>query len=209
MAAHDHLLVYREVVLRTPADRRRNVLRFEILIDLGQNLLEIHVALPGPAGYEHDDFVVDLRIEDLEAQFLQLGFDGIHAQPVRQRRIDVKRFASLLLCARRLDIAPGAGVVDPIGQLDHEHAHIAAHGYDHLANRLSLRRIAVVHLRQLGDAVDQTGDRVAEFGAAFIQAVVGILDRIVQQACGHDDGTHAQVRENLGNRQRVNDVRLA
>ena len=209
MPAHDHLLVDREIVLRTARDVGLDVLFFEILVDLAQDLLEVHVALAGPAGHQHHDLVVDLRVEHLEAQFLELRLDGVHAQPVGQRGVHVQRLAGLLLRAGGFHVPPGAGVVHTVGELDDQHAHVAAHRHHHLADGLGLRRIAVFHLGELGHAVHQTGDGVAEFGAALLQRVVGVLHRVVQQAGRHHQGAHAQVRQNLGHRQRMDDVRLA
>ena len=207
--AHDHLLVDREVVLRTARHIRLDALRLEIVIDLVENLLEIHVTLSGAARHQHHDLVVDLRIEHLEAQFLELGFDGVHTQAVGQRRIHVQCFAGFLLCAGGFHIPPRTSVVHTIGELDHQHAHIAAHGHHHLADGLGLRRIAVFHLRKLGHAVHQASDGVTEFGAALLQRVVGVLHRVVQQAGRHHQGPHAQVRQDLRHRQRMDDVRLA
>ena len=207
--AHDHLLVDREVVLRTARDVGLDVLFFEILVDLAQDLLEVHVALAGPAGHQHHNLVVDLRVEHLEAQFLELRLDGVHAQPVGQRGVHVQRLAGLLLRAGGFHVPPGAGVVHAVGELDDQHAHVTAHRHHHLADGLGLRRIAVFHLGELGHAVHQTGDGVAEFGAALLQRVVGVLHRVVQQAGRHHQGPHAQVRQDLRHRQRMDDVRLA
>ena len=99
--------------------------------------------------------------------------------------------------------------MDTVGQLDDEHAHVAAHRDDHLADGLGLSGIAVFHLGELGDTVHQTGHRVAEFRAALVQRVVGVLDGVVQQTGGDHQRPHAQVGENLRHRKRVDDVRLA
>ena len=209
MAPHDHLLIDREVVLRAAGHVRLDVLRVKILVDLGEDLREIHVALAGTPRDQHHDLVVDLRVQHLEAQFLKLGLDGVHTEPVGERRVHVKGFARFLLGAGRLDVPPCAGIVDTVGQLDDEHAHVAAHRDDHLADGLGLSGIAVFHLGELGDTVHQTGHRVAEFRAALVQRVVGVLDGVVQQTGGDHQRPHAQVGENLRHRKRVDDVRLA
>ena len=71
MAPHDHLLIDREVVLRAAGHVRLDVLRVKILVDLGEDLREIHVALAGTPRDQHHDLVVDLRVQHLEAQFPQ------------------------------------------------------------------------------------------------------------------------------------------
>ncbi len=56
-----------------------------------------------------------------------------------------------------------------IGELDQDHANIARHGQQHLAEtfRIGFLPIAEAHLVQLGDAVDQFGHGLAEFARKF------------------------------------------
>ena len=206
--AHDHLLVDGEVVFRASGDGRLDIQIVEILIDFGDNLLEVDVALARPARDKHNNLVVDLRVEDLEAQLLELGFDGVHTQPVGERRVDVQRLARLALGVRRLDIAPRPGVVHAVGELDDEHAHVTAHGDHHFADGLSLCRITVLHLRKFGDAVHEPGDGIAEFGTALGERVIGVLNRVVEQPGCHDDRPHAEICKNLRDGQRVDDIRF-
>lgn len=179
MASHNHLLVDREIVLRPARHIGLDVQVFQIIMDLGDDLLEVDFALPCTVRHEHDDLVVDLRVEHLEAQFLELRLDGVHAEAVGERRIDVERLARLLLRTRRLDVPPGARVVHTVGEFDDEHAHIAAHRHDHLADRLRLRGIAIIHLRELRDAIHETGHGIAEFRTALVERVIGIFHRVV------------------------------
>ena len=209
MPAHDHLLINREVVLRAAGDVCLDVLLVEILVDLRQNLLQVHVALAGSASHQHHDLVVDLRVEHFEAQFLELRLDGVHTESVGQRGVYVEGFSRLLLGGRGFHVTPGASVVYAVGELDHQGAHVAAHGHHEFANGFGLGGVAHFKLTQLGDAIDQTGHGVAEFGAALIQRVVGVLHRVMQQAGRHHNRPHAQIRENLGNGQRMDDVRFA
>ena len=209
MATHDHLLVDGEVVLRASGDVRLDVLLVQILVDLGQNLLQIHIALTGPTSHQHHDLVVDLRIKHLEAQFLELRLDGVHTQTVGQRRIHVEGFARLLLGGGGLHVSPSAGVVHTVGQFDHQSAHVAAHGHHKLANGLSLCGITHFELAQLGHTIDQSGHGITEFGTALIQRVVGVFHGVMQQTGRHHDRAHAQIGKNLGDGQRVDDVRLA
>ena len=163
MAPHDHLLIDREVVLRAAGHVRLDVLRVKILVDLGEDLREIHVALAGTPRDQHHDLVVDLRVEHLEAQFLELRLDGVHTESVGQRCVHVKGFTRLLLGGRGLHIAPGASVVYAVGELDHQGTHVAAHGHHEFANGFGLGGITHFKLTQLGNAIDQTGHGVAEF----------------------------------------------
>ena len=209
MAAHDHLLVDREIVLRSAGHIGLDVQVLQIVVDLGHDLLEIDLALPRAMCHEHHDLVVDLRVKHFEAQFLELRLDGVHAEAVGERRVDIERLARLLLRARRLNVTPSARVVHAVGEFDDEHAHIAAHRHDHLADRLRLRGIAVIHLRQLRDAIHKPGHGVAELRTALVERIVGVFHRVVQQAGRHNQGPHAQVGQDLRHGNRVDDVRLA
>ena len=207
--AHDHLLVNGEVVLRAARHIGFDVLFVEILIDFGENLLQVHVALSGATGHQYHNLVVDLRIQNLEAEFFQLGFDGVHAKTVGERRIHIQRFTCLFLRVRLLDVTPCTGVVHTVGELDHQHAHVAAHRHHHFADGLGLGGIAVFHFGKLRDAVHQAGHRVAEFGAAFVERVVSVLHRVVQKARCHNQRPHAKIGEDLRHCKRMDDVRLA
>ena len=209
MATHDHLLVDGEVVLRASGDVCLDVLLVQILVDLGQNLLQIHIALTGPTSHQHHDLVVNLRVEHLEAQFLELRLDGVHTQTVGQRRIHVESFARLPLGGGGLHVSPSAGVVHTIGELDHQGAHVTAHGHHELADGFGLCGITHFELAQLGHTIDQSGHGITEFGTALIQRVVGVFHGVMQQTGRHHDRAHAQIGKNLGNGQWVDDVRLA
>ena len=96
-----------------------------------------------------------------------------------------------------------------IGELDHQGAHVTAHGHHKLADGFGLGRVSHFELAQLGDAVNQTCHSIAELGTALIQCVVRVLHSVMQQTGRHHDRTHAQIGKNLGNGQRMDDVRLA
>ena len=90
-----------------------------------------------------------------------------------------------------------------------EHPDVARHRDDHLADRLGLRAVAVLDLVELRDAVDQHRDFVAELRRQLVEAVVGVLDGVVQQGRGDRLRAEPQVGEDLRDRERVGDVRLA
>ena len=99
--------------------------------------------------------------------------------------------------------------MEPVGQLDHQHADVACHGDDHLAHRLGRRGVAVPDLVELGDAVDELGDLVAEVLAQGVEGVAGVLNRVVQERCRQRGCGHAEVGEDGRDGQRVRDVGLA
>ena len=61
----------------------------ELAFDLAQQLALVALRAPQRA-LEH---LVAIRIERLEAQVLELELDRVHAEPVRDRRVDVERLA--------------------------------------------------------------------------------------------------------------------
>ena len=98
--------------------------------------------------------------------------------------------------------------MDPVGQLDHQDPNIPTHGHNHLADGLGLGRITVVHLRYLGDPIDQTGHRITELLPALVKGVVGVFDRVVQETRRYHGRPHAQVGQDLCHGKGVDDVWL-
>ena len=208
-AAVDHLLVDRVVVLRPSGHPRVDLGAAQVLLHLGDHLGQELVARGRPLGDEADDLVVDLRVHGREGEVLELPLQGVHAQPVGQRRVDLEGLARLALLGLLLDVAQGAHVVQPVGELDDQDPDVLAHRDDHLADGLGLRGVAVLDLVELGDAVDEQRDLVAEVGAQLVEGVRRVLDRVVQQG-GHEGRLgHADVRQDRGHRQRVGDVGVA
>ena len=161
-AAHDHLLVDRVVVLRPAGDRRLDPARAQVGLDALDHLAEVGVAARCALGDETDDLVVPLRVQRGEREVLELPLDRVHAEPVGQRREHLERLARLALLLLRREEPQRAHVVQPVGELDHQHAWVARHRDDHLADRLGLGGGAVLDLVELGDAVDEVRDLLAE-----------------------------------------------
>ena len=121
-------------------------------------------------------------MQRLECEVLQLPLHRVDTEPVRERRIDLERLfrlLDLLLLAEVLDLAQ---VVQPVGQLDQDHAHVRRHRDDQLAVVLGLRLFAALelHARQLRDALDELRDLVAELGTDAFQLDLGVLDDVVE-----------------------------
>jgi hypothetical protein len=113
--------------------------------------------------------------------------------------------------------AQRAHVVQPIRQLDDQHAQILDAGQHHLAQRLRLlvadRLVGLapllLDLLELGDAVHQLGDGCAKVCADVVDAVVGVLGDVVQQPRGNRLRVHAQLGEQLRHGYRVGNVGFA
>ncbi len=156
-----------------------------------------------------DDLVVDLRMQGGEAEILQLPLDGVHAEPVGQRSEDLeglRRDPGLLVGPQ---VVQGAHVVQPVGELDHQHPDVPAHRHDHLADGVGLRRLAVLDPVQLGAAVDQERDLLAEVAGQLGEAVVGVLHGVVQQRGAQRRLGHPELGEDGGHGQRMGDEGVA
>jgi hypothetical protein len=102
---------------------------------------------------------------------------------VRERGEYLERLAGLLLLRLLVERPEGAHVVETVGQLDQDHPDVGGHRHHHLAVVLGLALVAALErdLGQLGDAVDELGDLVAEPLPDLVEAGAGVLDRVVQQ----------------------------
>ena len=124
-------------------------------------------------------------------------------------RVDLERLAGHALLGLLPDVAQRAHVVEPVGELDDQHPDVARHRDDHLADGLGLRGVAVLDLVELGDAVDEQRDLVAEVVAQLVEGVRRVLDRVVEQRRDQRRLGHADVGEDRGDRERVGDVGVA
>ena len=79
-------------------------------------------------------------------------------------------------------MVPGARVVQAVGELEEHDAHVVRHRHHELAHGLRLGGVAEGQPVELGDAVDERCDLVAELGANLLEREVGVLDDVVQQA---------------------------
>ena len=162
---------------------------------------------------EHlDELPVLLRLEVLEREVLELPLDLPHAEPMRERRVDLHRLARDALLLLRRQVLEGAHVVQPIGELDDHDPHVLGHGHEHLSDVLGLlllHRPGAAELRELRDAVDELRHLAAEALLDVGEREVGVLGDVVEQRGGQGLRVHLQRREVVGHRDRMRDVRLA
>ena len=128
---------------------------------------------------------------------------------MRERRIDLERLLRFALRRLGRHEAPRARIVQAVGELDDEHPDVFRHRDDHLADRLGLGGVPELDLVDLGDAVDEHPDLVAEVRAQLIDRVRSVLHRVVQERRSDRLRPDAEVGEDLCDRERVRDVRLA
>ena len=129
---------------------------------------------------------VVVRLEELEREILQLGLDAGHAEPVRQRRVD--------LPGLRGDPRPPLGrqvlqrphVVQPVAQLDDDDARVLGDREQQLPVVLDLLlgRAPEGEARDLGEPVHDARDLAAELAGDVLGADVRILHHVVEQRGG-------------------------
>jgi hypothetical protein len=102
-------------------------------------------------------------------------------------------------------------VVQAIGELDEDHAHVPRHRQQHLAEVLGLRVLQRGELDaiDLRDAVDQVRHGLAEALGDLALGGRGVLDDVVQQRRHEGLRVEVPLREDLRDRERVGDVGLA
>ena len=100
--------------------------------------------------------------------------------------------------------------MQPVGELDQDDPDVLGHRDDHLPVVLGLGVLAALELdpRQLGDALDEVRDLVAELGPHLVHPDLGVLDDVVEQRGGDRLVVEPQLGADLGGAERVKDERL-
>ena len=150
-------------------------------------------------------------LEVPERELLQLAVGLVEAEPVGDRGVDVERLAGDAHPLLAVDRVHRAHVVQPVGELDQDHAHVARHRQQHLAERLGLRLLAgrEAQLVELGQAVDEVGGRGAEALDQLGLGDAAILHRVVHQRRHDRLGIELPLGAQAGDRDRMGDVGLA
>ncbi len=175
------------------------------------DLFEVALALPRVLQHHRLDLGVPLRVQHREREVFELPLDVLHAEAVRERRVDVERLLRDALLLRLRERGDRAHVVQPVGELDEQDAHVLRHRDEHLAHRRGLLLFLRVELEavELGDAVDDRGDVGAEPSLQIVEGDGGVLDRVVQQRAGERDVVETEIGEDHRDAERVGDVRVA
>ncbi len=187
-----------------------DVVRPKLLDDRGVELLDE----TRPLGFRFPYFVLDLTVifrkAVLQRQILQLALDREQTETIGQRREQIDRLAGDLHLLVRRHRAERSHVVQPVGDLDQNHAYVVGERKQHLAEILGLfRRAGLENPRHLGQSVDHQRDLRAETALDILYRIVGILDHVVQQR-GDDrlDSEPDLVHDDPSDGQRMQDIRL-
>ena len=135
----------------------------------------------------------------------------MHAHAAGERRVDVERLLRGAAARLRRPMRQRAHIVQAVGELDQQHAHVVGDGEQKLAQVLGLLRLLgdEVELLQLGQALDQRADVGAEQAVDLGAGGVGILDGVVQERRGDGRVVELEIGEDRGDLERVREVRIA
>ena len=108
-----------------------------LLVQLGGELVDDHadvfLALGALLPHQVHQVLVPGGVDIPQGQVLQLLLDGVHAQAVGQRRINIEGFpGDGRLAGFPLELQR-SHIMQTVCQLDEHHADILGHGQDHLA----------------------------------------------------------------------------
>ena len=166
-----------------------DVVRPKLLDDRGVELLDE----TRPLGFRFPYLVLDLTVifrkAVLQRQILQLALDREQTETIGQRCEQIDRLAGDLHLFVRRHRAERSHVVQPVGDLDQNHAYVVGERKQHLAEILGLGRglVAEDAARNLGEPLHELGDFLAEILLDILHGVVRILHHSVEQG-GADRG---------------------
>ena len=186
LAAAAHLHVDRVEVLGPARDLGAHADLGELVLEKARGVGDVVLAVGAALRHHALDLGVLARMQGREGEVFELPLDAVDAQPMRQRRVDLERLLGLLDLLLLAQVAERAHVVQAVGELDQDDADIFGHRHDHLAVVLGLLLFGrgEADLGQLGDAVDEHGDLVAELLPDLFDRGVGVFDHVVQQGAG-------------------------
>ncbi len=210
LAPHDHLLVDAPEVLRAPGDLGFDPGLGEARANDREDLGKLHFAPRSPGGHHLGDLGEPLRVERLEGKVLQLPLHFLDPEAVRERRVDVPRLLGGPPLLPLRHHRQGPHVVEPVRELDDEHAPVAGHRDEHLAHRRRLLRLLRIETKpvQLRNPVHDRRHRRAELRLDLRKARPGVLDGVVQQRRRGAHRVEAEIGDDGGDRHRMGDVRL-
>jgi hypothetical protein len=202
-------------VLGAPLHLGTDPLRRELRLQRGHHALDVALAVRAPLVHLAREALVRLRLELAQGEVLQLPLELRDAEPPGQRRVDQQRLARHPRAGLVLEVAQGAHVVEPVGELDQHHPHVAGRGEQQLLEPLHLLALARAgggrgavagHRHHLGDALDQPGDVVPHLRAHARRIHRRVLDHVVQQRGRQGLRVQAEVVEDPRHRQRMGHV---
>ena len=163
------------------------------------------------------DVARDLRVADGievgQREVFELLLDALHAETVRERRVDVHGLERRGPPLRLRLHAERAHVVQAVAELDEDHADVLRHGEQHFADVFDVRLFLVLDVDDLhlGQPVHKHGDVVPEAAAQDVDArlVGAVLHRVVQKRRADRIRVESERGDDFRDRDGVGDIGLA
>ena len=207
-----HLLLDRPEVLRTTGhiyvhDLRFTQVLFERILEQRDGFLSVGAS----SRYLLGERLVLRGLEMLECEIFELPTNARHSEAVREWCVQVARLGrNPLLSVGRKEFQR-AHVVQTVGKLDQDDAGILGDRQQQLAIILDLAVLGRVErqMADLGQAIDDLGDLLAELRFDVVDGYCGVFDDVVDQPAGNGGRIELQIDEDLGDFDAVRDVPVA
>ena len=182
----------------------------QVAQELRRRPVDKGLPVPAPGGDEALYLLIPTRVEGGEREVFELPLYRVDTEPVREGSVDLERLRRLPELRLALEVGDGPHVVQPVGELDDDDAHVAAHSHDHLPQGLRLRLLQVPGREplELGDPVHDLRDLVPKPLRQLLFRYARILEDVVQQRGGDGRRIEPQLGQNVGRRERVIDEGL-
>ncbi len=174
---------------------------------LGRDLFDQRGAFAAARVHQAGDLAIRPWVQGLEREVFQLPLEFLHAEAVRERRVDLQGLGRDPALLRLGEDAEGAHVVQAVGELDQQDADVARHRDDHLADVLGLLLLPGPELEpiQLGEAIDDARDLGSEVVLDRLDGRERVFHGVVQEGGFQRRGVETEVGEDLGDRHGVRD----
>ncbi len=178
-----HLAEHRPRLLLPAGDGRLDAVFHEQRLQRRLDLDDDAAVALEDVGQPLGDGLVAARIDVAKGELLEFLAHVLHAHAAGERRIDVHRLLGDALALLLRHVVERAHVVEAVGELDEEDAHVLRDRQQQLAQVLRLGGLPghQVELLELGQALDQLADVGAEQIVDLLARGRGVLDRVVQQ----------------------------
>ena len=198
-------------MLRTPHDLGRNPHLPHLLVEHGDDVGQVLLALRAGLGHHAGDLLVLVGLQVEEGEVLQLPLDGVDAEAVGDGGVDLQRLAGLEDAPVLAQGRQCAHVVQAVGQLDDDDADVLGHGHEHLANggRLLVGERLHLDAGDLGDALHQRPHLRVEGALHLLGRHLRVLHGVVEQRRRDGLGVHAQIGQDDAHLDGMDDERLA
>ena len=129
---------------------------------------------------------------------------------MRNRRVNIHRFTGNALLLVWLEVLQRPHVMQAIGKLDQDDAHVGHHGQEHLAHVFGLARLRRRNVQptNVGDARDEVRNFASKPLFNPRNGIFRVLNGIVKNGRGQRDGIESHVREDMRHFEQVRQVGL-